>query len=172
MEKNSIYNIPIVALKNKEHHFEYKIDGEFFKYFDNKTINDCDIEVKVSLEKRDSVFVLLFYIDGKIKLACDRCLDIYSQEIFGDYKLIIQLDGEINQDNDNDDDIILIARNSDYLDVSKPIYDYILLSIPIQRTHSNKGDCNRDILEHFTNSKQEIKDIDPRWDALKKIKNK
>ena len=42
MEKNSIYNIPIVALKNKEHHFEYKIDGEFFKYFDNKTINEND----------------------------------------------------------------------------------------------------------------------------------
>lgn len=172
MEKNSIYNIPIVALKNKDHHFEYKIDGTFFKDFDNNTIEDCDIEVKISLEKRDSVFVLLFYIDGTIKLACDRCLDIYSQEIFGDYKLIIQLDGEIYQENDNNDDIILIPRNSDFLDVSKPIYDYILLSIPIQRKHSNKEDCNQDILEHFNNSKQTKQDIDPRWEALKKLKNK
>lgn len=172
MEKNSIYNIPIVALKNKEHHFEYKIDGAFFKDFDNDTIEDCDIEVKISLEKRDSVFVLLFYIDGIIKLACDRCLDTYSQEIFGDYRLIIQLDGIINQDNDNDDDIISIPRNSDYIDVSKPIYDYILLSIPIQRTHPKKEDCAQDILERFNDSKQENQDIDPRWDALKKLKNK
>lgn len=170
MEKNSIYSIPIVALKNKEHHFEYKIDGQFFKDFENDSINDCEIEVKISLEKRDSVFILLFYIDGNIKLACDRCLDIYSQEIFGDYKLIIQLECEIHQD--NDDDIILIPRNSDFIDVSKPIYDYILLSIPIQRKHANIADCNQEILEHFNKTKQENKDIDPRWDALKNLKNK
>ena len=52
MEKKSEFNIPIVALKNKVHHFEYKIDGTFFKDFDNTTIEDCELEVKVSLEKR------------------------------------------------------------------------------------------------------------------------
>jgi len=173
MEKKNDFVIPIVALKNKVHHFEYKIDGTFFKNFDNTTIESCEIEVKVSLEKRDALIALVFYIDGTIEIACDRCLDIYKQEIFGDYKLLIQFDGVINQNNDNDDDIILLPKNADFIDISKPIYDYILLSIPIQRIHSNTDECNTEIMDYINNSKNNNKEeIDPRWEILKKLKNK
>lgn len=177
MEKNSIYKIPIVALKNKVHHFEYKIDGTFFNDFENSVVTDLknedsNIEIKVSLEKRDRVIVLLFAIDGNINLVCDRCLDHYKQEVFGDYKLIIQFGGEINQDNDDDDDIILIPANSDFIDVSKPIYDYILLSIPIQHIHSNLDKCNKEMISFLNKEKEKKQEIDPRWEILNKLKNK
>ena len=174
MEKSSLYKIPIVALKNKVHHFEYKLDGEFFKSFDNNNINEFDIEVKIELEKRDSIIVLLFLIDGTINLTCDRCLDTYSQNIFGDYKLIIQFGGDLNQDNDNDDDIILMPKNSDFIEVSKPIYDYTSLSLPIKHVHTSNKDCNQkmiDIINKTLKEKQK-KEIDPRWEVLNKLKNK
>ncbi len=173
MENKKKYKIPIVALKNKVHHFEYNIDGAFFKDFENDTFNNCNIEIKVTLEKRDTLIILMFYIDGNIELSCDRCLDIYTQEIFGDYKLILQFGREIYQENDNDDDIVLMDRNTDFIDISKPMYDYTLLSLPIQHIHSNINDCNQNMIAFLKNSKQEEKqEIDPRWEILNKLKNK
>lgn len=173
MENKKKYKIPIVALKNKVHHFEYKIDGTFFNDFENNTINKSEIKVEISLEKRDTLIILMFYIDGTVELSCDRCLDVYTQEIFGDYKLILQFGGEIYQENDNDDDIVLMDRNTDFIDVSKPMYDYTLLSLPIQQIHSNINDCNQNMIDYLKNSKQtEKQEIDPRWEILNKLKNK
>ena len=173
MEEINDFVIPFVALKNKSHLFEFKIDGKFFKKFENVMYSDCNIEVKVELEKQDAIIQVYFYIDGQIQLECDRCLDAYQQEIFGDYKLIIQLGRENTyQDNDNDDDIIAISKNDDFIDVSKPIYDYILLSLPIQNVHTNIEDCNSDFLEKMNQNKIIKKEIDPRWEILNKLKNK
>lgn len=174
MEKITLYKIPIVALKNKVHYFEYKLDGEFFKSFDNNTINECNIEVKVELEKRDSIIILLFMIDGTINLICDRCLDVYPQNVFGDYKLIIQFGNKLNQDNDNDDDILLMPRNSDFIEISKPIYDYTLLSLPFKHVHSEAKDCNQKMIAIINKSLENNnkKEIDPRWEILNKLKNK
>ncbi|MGB0885201.1 MAG: YceD family protein [Chitinophagales bacterium] len=170
MDNNKIFNIPFVGLKNRIHQFDFKIDGSFFKNFENSTNKNCEVDVKVELDKRDNYLIFIFYIDGHIFLDCDRCLDKYKQEIFGDYKLIVQLGGKLIEDNDNDDDIIAIAKNSDFIDISKPIYDYILLSIPFKQVHKNIEMCNAEMIKKMKKEENKENKIDPRWDILNKLK--
>ena len=65
------------------------------------------------------------------------------------------------------------------LDVSQLIYEYINLCLPIQRSGCKKPgqepQCNQEVLKYIageegTAPKRED-DIDPRWAALKKLKN-
>lgn len=172
MDNSKIFKIPFVGLKNRIHQFDFKIDGEFFKNFENLTYEKCSLDVKVELDKREGYLIFIFYIDGHVFLDCDRCLDKYKQEIFGDYKLIVQLGGKLLEDNDNDDDIIAIPKNADFVDIAKPIYDYILLSIPFKQVHNNIEMCNADMIKNMKNKQEEKKEdkIDPRWDILKKLK--
>lgn len=169
METLNDYKIPFIGLKNRVHHFSYKIDESFFKTFENETINDCLVEVKVELEKRENYLIILFLIDGYAHLECDRCLDLYKQEIFGDYKLIVQFGTKELVENENDDDIISLPKNQDFVDLSESIYDYILLCIPFQKVHRNIADCNQEIIQKM-NTKHEENDINPMWEVLNKLK--
>lgn len=165
------FKISFLGLKNRVHHFEYEIDELFFQKFDNLSIKNCKVKVDVELEKRENYLLFNFFIDGFMILDCDRCLDEYKQEVFGDYKLIVQLGGKLIENNDNDDDIIALPKNQDHIDIAEYIYDYTLLSIPYQRVHSSIEECNQDMIAKMKEEKEKNeKEIDPRWDILNKLK--
>lgn len=171
MRNKENFKISFVGLKNRIHHFEYEIDEMFFKNFDNLSVKNCKVKVAVELEKRENYLLFSFFIDGQVHLDCDRCLDEYQQEVFGDYKLIVQLGGRLIENNDNDDDIIALPKNQDYINMAEYIYDYTLLSIPYQRIHSNIADCNKEMVDKMNEEQNKTeKDIDPRWEILNKLK--
>jgi len=72
-------------------------------------------------------------------------------------------------------DEILILPESEYnINVSKYIYEYIVLLLPLKHVHpidenGNSG-CNKDMLKKIKLLSKKKK-YDSRWDALKKIKN-
>lgn len=169
------FNIPFAGLSHRVHQFEFQIDKKFFQSFDNNNIEDCDILVKLDFDKRETFFHLKFYIDGTVKLPCDRCLELYDQAIFGDYELFVKFsDSPETADDEGDDDVIFISRNEDHLDISKEMYDYILLSIPLRCVHpedeDGKSACNELVLSKL--KQQSSESLDPRWEALNKLRNK
>lgn len=171
MRNNEGFKISFVGLKNRIHHFEYEIDEAFFKTFDNLNVKNCKVKVAVELEKRENYLIFSFFIDGFMHLDCDRCLDKYKQEIFGDYRLIVQLSGKLIENNDNDDDIIALPKNQDFINLAEYIYDYTLLSVPYQKIHSNITECNQEMVNKMNEQQnKEKKDIDPRWEILNKLK--
>lgn len=167
------YKIPFVGMKNKRYQFEYQIDGMFFKYFENSNINTCNVNVKLDFFKKETFFLLTFYTDGFVQVPCDRCGDLYNQEIFGDYEVAVKF-GTENEINEEDEDVVYISKNDDFVDVSKLIYEFILLSIPLRCVHPNDENgeslCNKEVLDKLIIKKEES--IDPRWAALEKLKNK
>lgn len=167
------FNIPFVGMSQKVHQFEYSIDKSFFSCFEDAPVSECSIEVKLDFDKRDSFFHLKFYIDGTVNVPCDRCLELFNQEIFGDYEMFVKFGKEDETVDETDEDIMYISRNDDHLDISKTVYDYILLSIPIRCVHpedeNGASGCNPEILKKL-NSKIE-QDLDPRWSVLEKLKN-
>ena len=58
------YQIPYVGLKIGIHEFNYQIDGKFFEAFEGSLISDCQVHVKLELEKKETLFILNFFIDG------------------------------------------------------------------------------------------------------------
>ena len=167
------YKIPFVGMKTKLYQFEYLISGTFFSNFADSDIEKCDIEVKVDLDKRENFFLLSFYIDGTVEVPCDRCMEPYNQSVFGDYEVAVKFRNDDTIENE-DEDVVYISKSDDFIDISNLIYEFILLSIPLRCVHpeneNGESDCNQEVLKKLTSTKEE--NVDPRWAALEKLKNK
>ena len=79
------FEIPYVGLKVGVHNFDYEIDRKFFDHFEDSPIHDCAVKVKLEFEKKETFFILKFFIDGNVNVECDRCLVPFNKSIFGDY---------------------------------------------------------------------------------------
>ena len=126
-----------------------------------------------SIRKTVGFFELLLHTVGTVRIPCDRCLEMMDQPIVADLRLVVKLGAEYNED----DDIITVDENKGVLNTAWFIYESIALAVPIQHVHQ-PGDCNdammRVLQEHSAarSSDADAKEIDPRWEALRKLKVK
>jgi uncharacterized protein len=175
MENNFLneFKIPFVGMQTKLYQFEYLISGTFFNDFAESAIEKCAIDVKLDVDKRENFFLLTFYIDGTIEMPCDRCLEPFDQNTFGDYEVAVKFRNDDTVEN-KDEDVVYISKSDDFIDVSSLIYEFILLSIPLRCAHpeneSGESECNQEVLSKLSSTKEEK--LDPRWAALEKLKNK
>lgn len=172
MEHSTKYEIQFSGLSLGEHKFEWDLEPLFFKSFGNEEILEAKLHVAIDLEKKERLMTLIFSIVGEVKTLCDRCGEEVWTPIETDNELIARFGTETDFSNDE----VILLDNSEYkLDVSQFIYEFGLLAVPQKRIHDD-GDCNPE-LESFLNEKAENEEeidnndyIDPRWEALKKLK--
>lgn len=170
------YQIPYVGLKLGNHTFNFEVNDKFFKAFEGSLIEKCDVKVRLELEKKETLFILNFFIDGTVNVVCDRCSEAFDKSIFGDFQCLVKYKGSSDDLPEDGDEIVYINREDSYIDVSDLIYDYINLCLPMQLVHPDKPDgtsgCNPEVLKYLnTSHKEESSEGDPRWAALKKFKS-
>lgn len=166
------YIINFGSLPFGEHEFEYQIDSAFFKQFDNSIIQDGDVGVLVVLEKKETMLLLDFTMEGTVNVECDRCLGELILPIESYDELIVKF-GEAKEDDDDDNEnVILLPIKSYELDVAQYIYEFITLQMPLRNVHDeeeNGQTCDPEVLKEM--EKHLIKDenppTDPRWEGLK-----
>lgn len=171
------FEIPYIGLKVGVHKFNYEVDGSFFKHFEESPVHDCEVHVRLEFEKKETFFVLNFFIDGVVKTECDRCLVPFDKNIFGDFTCYMKFSEEASNIED-DAEIIFIPRDETVIDVAQLVYEYINLCLPMQRSGCEKPgeepQCNKEVLKYIVNKdKPEAKsndEEDPRWAALKNLK--
>jgi len=134
MDWKKLYEITFSGLKIGTHHFQYTIDNKFFANFEHNAFKDCDLEVDLSFDKRNSMIVLLFDIGGTISIDCDRCLEAFNYPIGGSYEVFVKF-GEPSADIDRSEDIIYLNPAEISINVAQLIYEFINLSIPIKKAH-------------------------------------
>ncbi|HRP38474.1 MAG: DUF177 domain-containing protein [Chitinophagales bacterium] len=169
------FQIPFVGLKIGVHEFNYNLNKSFFEHFPDSPIGNCEVNVKLEFDKKETLFVLNFFIDGKVAVECDRCLAPYEKEIFGDYTCYVKLLGNPDADAE-DDEIIFIGKDESHIDVAQLIYEYVVLCLPIQKipcAEPGKDErCNQAVLKYLNQQEQKSHNeqaFDPRWEALKKL---
>ncbi|MFW6245871.1 MAG: YceD family protein [Tangfeifania sp.] len=172
------YDIEFKGLKEGLHEFEFKIEDTFFEHFDQELVSHGDLDVKVELEKRNTFMKLYFDINGWLELTCDRCLDNYRQPINQQNELFVKFDENNYED---DDEVMWLFPEEHNINLAHLIYEYIVLGIPLKHVHPDKkkgeSGCNIQMIERLENhvphekEEKEEQDIDPRWEALKKLKN-
>jgi len=170
------FEIPFVGLKVGVHHFNYEIDNTFFAHFSDSLIQECKVSVRVEFEKKETFFVLKFFVDGQVKVECDRCLYPFDKNIFGDYTCYVKF-AENPEAMVDEDEVLYISREETILDISQLVYEYINLCLPMQllgcKNPGKEPQCNQEILTRLdNNTKTNEEEPDPRWEALKKIKDK
>ncbi|MBP6334425.1 MAG: DUF177 domain-containing protein, partial [Bacteroidia bacterium] len=157
-----------------EHEFEYHVDDSFFKKFEHSPVQHGDVEVLVVVEKKENMLKFDFTMGGELIVSCDRCLEDLELELESYNELIVKF-GEVKAEQEVAEDVVILPSKERELDISRFIYEYITLLIPMRNVHEDEnGDptCDPQILKelgkHGVNPEGEHPS-DPRWDALKNI---
>ena len=89
--------------------------------------------------------------------------------------MVVKFGPEYNEDNEG---ILIIPHGAYEINVAQYIYELIVLAVPQKRIHPGvkDGSLDSDILKTLKNLSPKSpkktnsnKDIDPRWDSLKKL---
>jgi uncharacterized metal-binding protein YceD (DUF177 family) len=160
------YILPFSGLSLGKHLYHFDIDAKFFTEFDYTEIEQASINVDLTLDKQERMLVFDFVIKGSINVICDRCLDNFDFIIDKQERLIVKFGEEFGEEAD---DIIIIPESENQIDISSYLYEYIILMLPIKKTHPEDENgntmCNPDIIKKLNElSKPEP---DSRWDSLK-----
>ena len=147
------YEIAFVGLKPGNHLFEYQIKDEFFLPYGAQDFKNCVATVKLNLEKNNGFMLLQFDVDGQLESSCDRCGDDLPVQLWDEFKLIVKLvdEPDILNEQEEDPDVIYISRSESHLHVSDWIFEFINLSIPLQKKCKDLPNgttgCNPSVLE-------------------------
>ena len=165
------YQIDLKALTAEETLFRYALDNQFFAALDGAQISKGQLEDQLVIRKQAGAFECRLQVEGTVQIPCDLCLDEMDQPISAQSRLVVKL-GEAYSE--ADDELLIIDEADGTFDVSWLIYEQIALAIPIKHIHA-PGKCNRAMTEKLTElsaarSSDGDQPIDPRWEALKKLK--
>ena len=169
------FKIDLKALTEEVTPLQYDLDDNFFAALSDAEIQGGSLHVSGSIRKAVGFFDLLLDISGTVRIPCDRCLDIMSQPIETQLRLVVKLGSEPTEQ----DDVIVVDEVEGILDTSWPIYETIALAVPIQHVHQ-PGDCNdammRVLSEHSAARSSDAdaneEAVDPRWSKLAELVRK
>jgi len=164
-----VFQVNIPSLKIGHHQFQYEITDAFFTQFEDGLVDKGNGKVELDLKLSETMMVLDFNLDLEVELVCDRSLDAFYYPIKKKEELIVKF-GET--DEELSEDLIVISEGVQILDVAPYIQEYIGLSIPMKKLHPRyDGQDTPPLIYQSVEDEEESKEtIDPRWEALKKLK--
>lgn len=179
MSRRREFEIAFVGLKPGVHAFSYEINDRFFEAFQQQDFRHCKAVVNLQLDKKSSFMLLKFEIGGSLEVTCDRCNNTLPLELWDEFTITVKMveEPELMNEQEEDPDVYYIGRGESHLDVADWIYEFINLSIPMQKTCSfEKMDgphCNKAALEMLKKLEAEEKEKkdNPIWKGLEKFKD-
>jgi uncharacterized metal-binding protein YceD (DUF177 family) len=181
------YDIAFVGLKPGVHEYYYEINDQFFVSYQQQDFNNCHANVKLSLDKKTGFLLLKFEIGGKIEVTCDRCgSSSLPLELWDEFNIVVKLveEPELMNEQEEDPDVYYINRGESHLHVADWIYEFINLSIPMQKMCGDEemgsSFCNKEALEMLKKMENNVaqpelkeeKENNPIWKGLEQVKKK
>ena len=179
MNRRREFEIAFVGLKPGVHEYNYSIDDKFFEAFQQQDFRHCKANVKLSLDKKSSFMLLKFEIGGALEVTCDRCNNNLPWELWDEFNITVKMveDPEVMNEQEEDPDMYYIGQGESHIDVANWIYEFIILTIPMQKTcEYEKMDgpyCNAtalDMLKKMEPEENQPKE-NPIWKGLEKFKD-
>ena len=167
------FDIDLKALASEQTALSWELDNQFFQSLEGAQVQEGSLHVSGSIRKTVGFFELQLHTDGTVRIPCDRCLEMMDQPIETDLRLVVKLGSEYQEN----DDIITVNEDEGVLHLAWFIYESIVLAVPIQHVHQ-PGDCNDAMMRVLNersaarSSDADAQEIDPRWEALLKLKAK
>ena len=131
------------------------------------------IVVNLTFFKNHDMVHVHFEANGLFTLICDRSLEEFEKSFKCVYDIYFKVSAEPTEDENSAVRPLNLSGNK--INILKELRDSILLDIPIKKIHPKYLDKTGQITDFmesfgFVDSNNES-EIDPRWDALKKIKS-
>lgn len=158
--------IPFAGLKEGTHDYAFEIDETFFESFEYSEVSRGKVHAGVSMERQERMLIFNFDMRGELEVPCDRCLAPLAIPVKGSERLIVKFGQEWMEESD---EILIIPDTESRIDISSFIYEYLMLLMPLRRVHpEGEGMCDPAVTEKLR--QYSSGETDPRWDALKKIR--
>jgi uncharacterized metal-binding protein YceD (DUF177 family) len=148
------YDIAFVGLKPGVHEFEYDINDRFFEAYQQQDFRNCRAIIKLALDKQNGFMLLKFEIGGSLEVTCDRCgSNRLPLELWDEFNIVVKLveEPELMNEQEEDPDVYYISRGESHLHIADWIYEFINLSIPMQKMCSEEemgsDFCNKEALD-------------------------
>ncbi|WP_226063098.1 YceD family protein [Kaistella polysaccharea] len=172
MDKFRNYDIVFSGLKNGKHEFRFEIDKAFFELFDTEQeFTNPKIVAEILMDRHTTFLELWIKTLGTVNLVCDLTNENFIHPIDNKIKVLVKFGEEYD---DSDEDVITIPMTDYAFNAAQLIYEDVMLSIPMKKVSPNISEEDLEILNKFSPEEviEEEPAIDPRWEALKKLKDK
>jgi uncharacterized metal-binding protein YceD (DUF177 family) len=181
------FDIEVIKFKEGRHVIDFEIGDAFFQNFeDNEIVEKGNLAVRAILDKGANLIEVNFHIHGSVQLTCDRSLEVFDHPLDFSEKMVYKYGSE---EKEIDENVFMITRDTPVINVAQLIYEFILLALPLKKIHpDHRNELDDEELEveggyvyiddelesedENPESTEEIKPVDPRWEQLKKLKNK
>jgi uncharacterized metal-binding protein YceD (DUF177 family) len=175
----SKYNIDIYGLEDKQYDYDMESGDAFFEELEQDLIEQGHFKTHVVLTKSATMLQLSFHTEGSVRLICDRSLEPFDEPVISDERLILKFG---DHDEELTDEIEIISRNTNRINVARYVFEFIALSLPVKKIHPDlrtegeetEDDDTEAVLVYSsasaTDTNEEEEATDPRWEALKKLK--
>jgi len=174
------FEIAFVGLKPGIHEYDYEIGDKFFEPYQQQDFRNCHATVKLNLDKKTGFLLLKFEIGGSLETNCDRCGNNLKIDLWDEFNIVVKMvdDPEQMNDQEEDPDVYYISRTESHINVSDWIYEFINLSIPMQKIcgfdNADGPQCNPAALKILKKMEPEVekeKKDNPIWKGLEKFKD-
>jgi uncharacterized metal-binding protein YceD (DUF177 family) len=152
MNYRRTFDIAFVGLKPGIHEYEYNVADKFFIEYGEQDFKNCTAQIKLNLDKQNGFMLLRFEVGGKLELSCDRCGNHLPLDLWDEFKIMVKMvdDADVMNNQEEDPDVYYISRGESHINVSDWIYEFINLSIPMQRMCDEEEIggpyCNKEVL--------------------------
>ncbi|MEO6313928.1 MAG: DUF177 domain-containing protein [Chitinophagaceae bacterium] len=172
------YDIAFVGLKQGIHEYQYQVNDKFFEPYQQQDFRSCKANIKLTLDKQNGFMLLKFEIGGALEVTCDRCgSNELPMNLWDEFNVVVKQaeDPEKMNELEEDPDVYYIGRGDSHLHVADWIYEFVNLSIPMQRMCSaaeiGSRFCDNDVLAMLAKNEDQSGDSEnPIWKGLDKIK--
>lgn len=157
--------IPLDSLSAGNTKYSWQVGKAFFDSFENSEILDAALSAEVSVEKSGKYLGIDCLVKGQVTVLCDRCLEELQLPVEENILLSVKYGEDDAADQmEGEREIYWIPRDSAELDMSQVIYDYVCLSLPMQRHHAD-GECNPETVKYLGNPEVEELKNDEKMEA-------
>jgi len=153
------FKIDIFRLENKQYVHEFEGKDDFFEALDQELIQKGNFKSTVVLNKNETMIQMVYKITGSVELTCDRSLDLFDFPVDVTQKMILKFS---DHNEEITEELVLIDRNTQYINVAQDIFDFIGLQIPIKKLHPRfiKDEVTYESLMKKFEEEYEEEDID------------
>nr|WP_255647333.1 DUF177 domain-containing protein [Fulvivirga sedimenti] len=106
-----------------------------------------------------------------LPLVCDRSLREFTYDMNEAHEVLFKFGDE---EMEMDDDVYIITRNTQRIDFSGFIYEFIILAVPMKKVHPDLEDESEEEIIYTSETEHtednDSDETDPRWEMLKKLK--
>jgi len=178
MSRRREFEIAFVGLKPGVYEYNYSITDEFFATYQQQDFKDCVAKVKLTLDRKSDFLLLKFEVGGVLEVVCDRCSNNLPLELWDEFNITVKMVEEprVMNDQEEDPDVYYISRGESHVDLADWIYEFINLSLPMQKTcgyeKMNGPHCNPAAMEVLKKMKQQVGEKEnPIWKGLEKFRD-